>query len=389
MKKTFQIFILSLVLLSPIIPFFIDSPTALAQTPTVNSTDVLNKGYTPLAPLTETMIGGKVTLASYLSGLYKISIAIGSVFAVLMIVWGGIQRMTSEGLEGKSAGMDKVNNAIFGLILLVSAYTILYVINPNLVNFKLGLNTEVDPEVARKLGEAYLANRESDFRYTAEMIASIQQAGANYRELIELGKNAETGTIAVSSFARAEGTFLNKVVETNTMRINHSLSNNNAKQAKEDLFHIEKAYNAAADDLYKNSMSSLVSIYGDESEIPEADFVALDKEMDNIALEKATTISELQSSISEKTIQNEFARVGPTSTVSQQVANDIKTTVENEIAVRSNAARIARELLLKNNRVTDADNISNLLRQQNDDARANLTALENRVGTPTVVPDLP
>ena len=94
-----------------------------------------NPAYNLLAPLP--IIGDKVTdLSAYLSGMFKIGIGLAIAFAILMIVWGGLEYMLS-GIPGvKGDGLKKMNDAILGLLLVLGAWLLLHTINPNLVDFK-------------------------------------------------------------------------------------------------------------------------------------------------------------------------------------------------------------------------------------------------------------
>ncbi|MCR4283989.1 MAG: pilin [Parcubacteria group bacterium] len=90
----------------------------------------------PLPGLNET----DVTLSSYLSWLFPFALTVTAVLAVVMIVIGGLQ-LAGGGSEGlKTAGKKRIESAIYGLLLAVSAYLILYTINPNLVNMSLGID---------------------------------------------------------------------------------------------------------------------------------------------------------------------------------------------------------------------------------------------------------
>ncbi len=97
-----------------------------------------NPAYNLLAPLP--IIGDKVTdLSAYLSGMFKIGIGLAIAFAILMIVWGGLEYMLS-GIPGvKGDGLKKMNDAILGLLLVLGAWLLLYTINPNLVKFDVSI----------------------------------------------------------------------------------------------------------------------------------------------------------------------------------------------------------------------------------------------------------
>lgn len=118
--------------------------------------------YTFLAPMpckgtpADGCVGGKLTtfdpagpnkLGIYLDIMLKIFIGICAVLAVIMIVVGGIEYMTSELLNTKEQGRHRINGAIFGLILALSAWTILNTINPALLSTKLDSLESVTVEV--------------------------------------------------------------------------------------------------------------------------------------------------------------------------------------------------------------------------------------------------
>lgn len=77
-------------------------------------------------------------LSDYLSWLYKFALAAAAFLAVLMIVVGGIQMIVGGASEtARSDGKKRIEQAIWGLLLAITAWLILYSINPDLV--KTGL----------------------------------------------------------------------------------------------------------------------------------------------------------------------------------------------------------------------------------------------------------
>ncbi len=111
--------------------------------------------YTLLAPLpceapTPGCVGGKLTtfdpagatgtgggIARYLNLMIKLIIGLASVLAVIMIVLGGMEYMTSELISTKEHGRERITNAILGLLLALGAYTLLYQINPHILDADL------------------------------------------------------------------------------------------------------------------------------------------------------------------------------------------------------------------------------------------------------------
>ncbi|MEI6553395.1 MAG: hypothetical protein WCO09_02405, partial [bacterium] len=79
-----------------------------------------------------------IGFAGYLNILIRIFIGICAILAMIMIVMGGIQYMTSELVSSKQAAKESIMNAILGLLLALGAFAILNTINPDLLNVGLG-----------------------------------------------------------------------------------------------------------------------------------------------------------------------------------------------------------------------------------------------------------
>jgi len=105
--------------------------------------------YTPLADydgILEPAISGG--FSSYLNTMMGIMIAVAAVAAVVMIVAGGLQYMTTDAVNNKADGKKKITSAIGGLILALSSWLILNTINPNILefDFKVDNVAEDSPE---------------------------------------------------------------------------------------------------------------------------------------------------------------------------------------------------------------------------------------------------
>ncbi len=114
-------------------------PTAiLAQT-----TNTVN---TPVTLLQNDLpgIGPTTNLASYVSGAFTLSMAVGAAIAFVMITYGGIIYATADAISGKQNGKKYIRDAVTGLIILLGAFAILNTIDPELVNLNIGFQ---NPEV--------------------------------------------------------------------------------------------------------------------------------------------------------------------------------------------------------------------------------------------------
>ena len=95
--------------------------------------------YVVLAPLPG--IGNNTAkttdLSTYLKEIFNLSIGIAAVMAFVMITFGGITYMTTDAISGKTKGREYITNALWGLLLVIGAWVILYTINPQLIDFSL------------------------------------------------------------------------------------------------------------------------------------------------------------------------------------------------------------------------------------------------------------
>lgn len=80
---------------------------------------------------------GAGDLGAFLSQAFQFGLAIAAALAVVMIVWGGVEIMLSESVFKKEDGKKKIQDAIWGLVLALVSWLILYTINPDILIFKL------------------------------------------------------------------------------------------------------------------------------------------------------------------------------------------------------------------------------------------------------------
>ena len=86
-------------------------------------------------------------LGEYITGLYKYLLTISGIFAVLMLVVGGMQYVVSPDGGEVSKAKTRITNALTGLVLLFCVYLILYIVNPDLTVFN-GLSIQQIPPAA-------------------------------------------------------------------------------------------------------------------------------------------------------------------------------------------------------------------------------------------------
>ena len=77
------------------------------------------------------------SMANFLNEAFKFGLAIATALSVVEIVWGGVEIMLSESPFARTNGKERITNAIYGLLLALFSWLILYTINPQIleINF--------------------------------------------------------------------------------------------------------------------------------------------------------------------------------------------------------------------------------------------------------------
>lgn len=86
-------------------------------------------------------LGQPANLGDLLASLYYFLLSLVGISALVMFVWGGIEYMLA-GDKDPTKAKERMKNAVYGLVLAVTSYLILYTINPDLVG---RLNINLDP----------------------------------------------------------------------------------------------------------------------------------------------------------------------------------------------------------------------------------------------------
>ncbi|OGG40833.1 hypothetical protein A2118_01540 [Candidatus Kaiserbacteria bacterium GWA2_50_9] len=101
-------------------------------------------GFTALAPIpgltdNATSVLNSNNFASFFNNLYKYCIGLAAALAVIMIIWGGLEISTQDSVSKQSNGRERITQAIFGLILVLSPVLVFSIINPRILNLSLAL----------------------------------------------------------------------------------------------------------------------------------------------------------------------------------------------------------------------------------------------------------
>lgn len=136
-RALYSLFIVSCLL------FISTEAFAQATTPRVNVPQgVAPTEYQLLEPIPQLLSPGSTSstnAAVFLVGLFKLLIGLAGVMAVIMIIYGGVIKMSSDAVSEQSKANEIISNAIWGLIFAIAAWLILYTINPRLVEIKFDI----------------------------------------------------------------------------------------------------------------------------------------------------------------------------------------------------------------------------------------------------------
>ncbi len=231
--------------------FFLFASTALAATeqfaPTL-AIPISTIKFTPAA-------GGVPYLGQYIGGLYEYVSAVASFLAGIMFVIGGLQYVTGQPDEGKK----RIQNATAGLILTLSAYTILNTVNFNLTHFKPLPVTTIENKKFKSLEfQAAKEKKEGDECEEATECTKglkceeVKSATAKAKELAVAGlEKAHKAELAIADAADtvAEGVY-NAAIKIIEKRIKFlGLGDNDVKMLLEKLGTPAKAARDAAADV--------------------------------------------------------------------------------------------------------------------------------------------
>lgn len=114
--------------------------TNQAQPATANTAPQNGTAFVPLTQFPQIQsIATASSLPQFFNTLYKICIGVGSVLAVLMIMYAGVEIMRSSGsVTSNQAAKTRIQNSVLGLILLLAPTIVFGIINPSILNLNFG-----------------------------------------------------------------------------------------------------------------------------------------------------------------------------------------------------------------------------------------------------------
>ena len=80
--------------------------------------------------------GQENKLGDFFNNAFRIGVGVAGILAVIMIIIGGFEYMTSDIPGAKSDGKSKITGAILGIVIILLSGLILTIINPDILSFK-------------------------------------------------------------------------------------------------------------------------------------------------------------------------------------------------------------------------------------------------------------
>jgi hypothetical protein len=145
-------------------------------------------------------------IGKYIVGIYKYALGIIGIIAVIVMMIGGVMWIVAAGNTSRiTEAKAWIGASITGLILMLSSYTILSIINPGLTSFKaLGVKVteEMEPEyIPQENPDVNIAIANADGRYRTLSGVQIPQYMAS-----QLSQVAEKYNFIVTSGIRSAAT---------------------------------------------------------------------------------------------------------------------------------------------------------------------------------------
>lgn len=95
--------------------------------------------YTPLVNIPALGGGNVSTFDDYINALYGLSISVAALLAVIKIIIAGVKWMMTDVVTSKGDAKKDIQGALVGLLVVLAAVLILYVINPQIGDVQLNL----------------------------------------------------------------------------------------------------------------------------------------------------------------------------------------------------------------------------------------------------------
>ena len=116
------------------------------------------EGYSLLAPIPTVTGNTQPDLVTYMKGLFTLFVGLSIVFAVFVIIYGGVKYTLAIVPGAKSDAKKRMTDAVLGLFIVLISSILLNTLNPGLLNIGLKLeDVQFDPtvEIGTTVFDAY------------------------------------------------------------------------------------------------------------------------------------------------------------------------------------------------------------------------------------------
>lgn len=166
----------------------------------------LAQGFVPLAPITgltdSATVNATNNLAVFFNNLYKFLIGIAAAIAVIEIIIGGLEISTKDSVSKQSDGRDRIQKAIYGLVLVLSPVIVFSIINPSILNLSLNLPKIDSAATSTSSGGPYVPpTGEGGLTSPTGTIIACQPAGTNgtLRDCTDAEKKCQNSAVTGES----------------------------------------------------------------------------------------------------------------------------------------------------------------------------------------------
>ncbi len=140
--------------------------------------------YVPLAAIPGLTNQG--SLSGFLNAAFRLGIVVAGFLAVVLIAYNGLVYMTSGAVGSKSDALGWIQDIFWGLALILFSVIILRTINPDILNFRLGVE-KLAPEQKLQTPAGPI---------TAEQGRAIDQEAAKCSGTYTAVRDQKTGAIS-------------------------------------------------------------------------------------------------------------------------------------------------------------------------------------------------
>ncbi len=172
-------------------------------------------------------LGSDTTLPEYLKYVFNFAIMISGVIALAVLIWGGVLYLISTGNPAKmKEAREEIFGGTIGLVILLSSYIILHIINPGLLTFNLPpLNAIIPGEAETStpltiespsliMEELPLGQAAKEGLWGETKINNFKQVITDFQNFLEKEEQVDDSELTDNTFNRISG--LNKYLGTLT-----------------------------------------------------------------------------------------------------------------------------------------------------------------------------